>query len=163
MAEEESIKTQLNKVLELLEKEKEEKKFRLPFWKRTKGVIQSKMGYLLVFYIKNNLKIVPKFVKAEDNVIKIKGLYHEASADHIMYYKRFPTIIVPEWNMKPISPRENFQEAKDKGQLSFVEKVIISKMERDLLSKKKLNLGAVLLVLGLIGGLLLALNYFKII
>ena len=149
-----SLGEKLDKVLaKMEEQEGKKKKFDLPWSIRLqKGKI--KKGYAVVQIIKTTGKIDFKMLPIEDNIVKLgEGLYHEATPEHICYYKKYPMLIVPEWNVKPFSPRENFEKAKNDKSLTFSNKYIYTKMKQDLVTPKaQWNMGWILMILGVIIG-----------
>ena len=163
---------------EYSEKEsKKNKKFKLPL-KITMGKGKLKKNYILILFLQTNGNCIFKFEKIEDNTVKINDIYYDASADYIMRYKKFPLLIIPEWNIKPIrqpdgrivnapapfESKENMEEATKKGSLSATEKVILTAIKLDLIKPKmKFNIGMILLVLALLGGGYYLLDYLKII
>lgn len=171
--EEESVSKKLDKLIDLniqtLE-EKKEKKFSLPWGIKLFSKGKLKKNYAIVQILRTNGSVEFKFVQIEDNTIKIGDVYHEATADYIMRYKKYPLIVLPEWNIRPIKKgseemevqpfkaRENIKEAIDKGQLSSAEKFILYAIKMDLVKgKNKVNWMTVLLIGAiLVGGYLLA-------
>jgi len=148
--EELTIKGKLDRIIEREEEKKVKKKFSLPFMIRMmKGKIK-KRNYAVVMLVKMNGSVDIKFVPIEDNTIRIADTYHEATADYVLRYKRYPMIILPEWNLKPFSPRENVKEAIEEGSLSSAEKFIINKIEMERVKKTKINpkaIGVIILVI----------------
>jgi hypothetical protein len=158
------------KALELTKEGKKEKKFKLPFGIRSsKG--KFKKDYIIVLFLKTNGSCDFKMYQIEDNTIKIGEVYYEATSKHIMRYKRFPLMILPEWNISPITkeiepfnPEKNLEEAVDAGKLSSAEKFILHAIKMDLVkTKMKINLTVILIALGAIVGILVLLSYLKII
>jgi len=157
------INEKLNKLIEYMEKEKDEKKFKLPLKYRLQKMLFTRKQYVLLMLIRNNGSVIFKKVKPEDNTVKIKDTIYDASANYVLRYKRYPLIIQPEWNMKPFSIADDFKKATDEGTLTSTEKVIIAKMEKDQIKPKWGGSIKTLLIIGaIIIGALYALNYFGI-
>ena len=169
--EEKTVSEKLDRLLEGFETMQEKKKFKLPLRIRMqKGKFRK--NYAIIQIIRTNGAIDFKMAPIEDNTIKIGDVYHEATAKYVMRYKKYPLIIVPEWNIIPLGKPEeqvfdsekNLKEAMAKGQLSFPEKFILNAIKMDLVKpKSKINFTTILVILAVIGGGLILLNYLKVI
>ncbi len=162
---EKTVNEKLDALLEGFETSQEKKKFKLPLGVRMqKGKI--KKNYCIVQIIRTNGSIEFKMVLIEDNTIKVGDVYHEATAKYVLRYRNYPLIILPEWNITPISspeeeafsPEKNLAEAVKEGKLSAAEKFILHAIKMDLVREKpKMDMTKVLIILGVIGaGLFLA-------
>lgn len=158
---EETIKQRLDriaeKITEIEETKGKEKKFKMPYKIRLFGRFRVKQNYAIVLLIRTNGSAKITMVKIADDTIRIKDKVYDASADYIMRYKRYPLIIITEWNIEPFSPKDNYQKAVDKGTLTSAEKVILNTMRNDAIKPKwSGNWGAILIVIAvLVGGALL--------
>ena len=162
----ETINEKLDRLIEGIEQSGRKKKFRMPMGiKMQKGKIRK--NYAIVLIIKTNGSVFFKMVQIEDNTIKIGETYHEATAKYVLRYRRFPMIILPEWNITPLSepenevfsPEKNLKEAVDKGKLSSAEKFILHAIKMDLVkAKPKMNIITIVVIIAAIGGLLWFLN-----
>ena len=162
----ETINEKLDRLIEGIEQSGKKKKFRMPMGiKMQKGKIRK--NYAIVLIIKTNGSVFFKMVQIEDNTIKIGETYHEATAKYVLRYRRFPMIILPEWNITPLSepenevfsPEKNLKEAMDKGKLSAAEKFILHAIKMDLVkAKPKMNIITIVVIIAAIGGLLWFLN-----
>jgi len=162
----ETINEKLDRLIESIEQSGRKKKFRMPMGiKMQKGKIRK--NYAIVLIIKTNGSVFFKMVQIEDNTIKIGETYHEATAKYVLRYRRFPMIILPEWNITPLSepenevfsPEKNLKEAMDKGKLSSAEKFILHAIKMDLVKvKPKMNIIMIVVIIAAIGGLLWFLN-----
>lgn len=169
----ETISQKLDKIIEKIEQQDNGKKFKSPvgFFGRQKLKNKSK-DYCIVQILRTNGNVEFKVMRIEDNVIKLDNeSFHEASADYIMRYKRYPLIILPEWNIKPLSNKvepfkasDNFNEATKEGTLTSTEKFILNRIHADLIKpKSSINIWVVLIGLAVVGGVVWLLNYLKII
>lgn len=159
------LKEKVDKLIEFFDKQQNnEKKAKFPSIRfRVQKFIFSRLNWILVMFIRTNGSIKLKKVKPVDNTIKIGDTIYDCSADYIMRYKRFPMIILTEWNMKPFSPADNFKQAVAEGTMTSTEKVIMAKMEKDAIKGKwSGSMGKILVIIGIIAGGLYALNYFGI-
>ena len=140
---------EINQKLGQLEKEKE---FKLPFFKRL-GLGSTKKGKALVQTIMTNGSVKFDILKIDENTVKRGDIYHDASSNYIMRYGKYPLIILKEWGMRPISPGQEFERDLTNGELTSAEKVIISKIQADLVKPKmNINIGMILLIGALLIG-----------
>jgi len=169
--EDEGISKKLDKLLDNFEsnqKKEKEKKFKLPLGIRFSGRKTRKRNYVIVMLINTNGSVVFKMMKIDDETITLSkkdgSTIHGASADYILRYKKYPLIIIPRWNMQPFKPSENMSEAEKNGTLSELQKIILLKMKLEAVkSKMNINIGMVLLIIGLLIGGYFLLTYLKII
>ena len=153
MTEEETVKEKLDRLIDALDKQ-EEKKFKLPLGIRmNKGKLRK--GFVIVQIVRTTGQVDFKVVKVDNDAIdlgKKLPLYHEATAEHILHYRKYPLIIIPEWNIRPFSPRENYAKAVEAGTLTTAEKVIIAKIEGEQIKKKMaINWLWVLIIFAVLG------------
>lgn len=175
----------LNKKLDYLiakvTEREQEKKFKLPLGIKMQGG-KLRKNFCLVLFIQANGSVLFKFVKIEDNTIKIRqgvdDIYYDASSDYILRYKKYPLLILPEWNIKPIKrqdgtivnevqpfeAKENFKEAVKEGALTSSEKILLRVIKlNEIKPKMKINFMVVLIIAAVcIGGYFL-LKYMKIV
>lgn len=164
-----SLNEKLDLVLEKLTEEEEvnKKKFRLPWMMRLFGRIQIKKGYVVVFFIRTNGALSIKMVKIDGDTVKLGDYFYDARANSILRYKKFPVLILFEWNMLPLKPlnlEENFEQASDDGTLTAAEGLILTRMKSDAIKPKmNINMGVILIIGAcLVGGYFL-LKYMKLI
>jgi len=160
--EEESLAGKIDRIAEKFEEMEgtKKKQFKLPLGIRLGQGKLKRKSYALVLYIRTNGSTDIRMLKIEDDTIKTKeGNIYDASSDNILRYKNYPLLIIPEWNMKPFSPKENFNKAADDGTLTAAEKLILTKMKLDAVTgKMEMNWKVILLVLAIGAGLLWGLN-----
>jgi len=163
--ENQTISEKLDKLIQGIENRNQKKKFSLPLgMKMQKGKLRK--NYCLVLIIRTNGNTIFKMVEIVDNTIKVGETYHEASAKYILRYKRYPLIILPEWNISPLSEPEPFNPQKDvekaieEGKLSSAEKFILHAIKMDLVkAKPKMSIVTIVIIIAAIGGVLFLLNY----
>jgi len=163
--ENQTISEKLDKLIQGIENRNQKKKFSLPLgMKMQKGKLRK--NYCLVLIIRTNGNTIFKMVEIVDNTIKVGETYHEASAKYILRYKRYPLIILPEWNISPLSEPEPFNPQKDvekaieEGKLSSAEKFILHAIKMDLVkAKPKMSIITIVIIIAAIGGVLFLLNY----
>lgn len=162
--------SKIEKIINPKGKDVREKKFKLPFNILTaKGKL--KKDYIVALILKTNGACEIKMLQIEDNTVQINEVYYETTSKHIFRYKKYPLIIIPEWNISPIThepmpfdPEEDIDMAVREGRLSSAEKFILHAIKMDLVKQKmKINFGIILIVLAAVAGILVLLNYLKII
>lgn len=169
---EKSLKEKIDMLIESKEAVDAEK-FKLPLSIRLFGKGKVKKNHAIFILIRTNGQVVFKMLPIEDDTIKFGGIYYDANAGYVLKYKKWPLIIQPEWNIKPInsdeeeleaepfSPEENFKKAIEEGALSSAEKVIINKIYADALKNKmSINGTTIAIIIAVIIGGLWAANYF---
>ena len=125
----------LIKAFESEEREEEKRRFKIPLRLRLQKMLFTRKKYLLIMLIRSNESVLFKKVAPEDNTYKVGDTIYDASADYVLRYKRYPLIIQPEWTMKPFSTKDNFKEAVEEGTLTSTEKVIIARIEKDMVKQ----------------------------
>jgi hypothetical protein len=144
MGEEETgIRSKLDKLIELMEEQqlKKEKKFRLPFGMGSNRKL--KKNWVIVILLRTNQNIAIKFLPIINDMIKLKdnSTYHLATTDFMWRYKKYPVMVLPEWSLKPIQPKELLEETVKNGELALPQKVVINAMELSQLKDEKKGIG----------------------
>lgn len=156
MGDEEGLKSKLDRLLEVMEKEpeKKEKKFKLPLGTAIGGKSKVKKGYALVVLLRTNGSTLMKFFPIRDDLVYISEIdtYHISSTDFIGYYKKYPLIIVPEWDLQPLRRHKLFKEAVANERLAKPQRAIIQAIHASQLKPKSALAGTGLLWL-IIGGI----------
>lgn len=145
---EESLNEKLDKLLQLQEETKEKKQFKLPILIRWfgKGKIKRKQN-CIVLVIRTNGQVEIKLLPIEDDTVRIGDSFHDARAGNVLRYKRLPMLIIPEWNISPISPttdeeikawspKEDYEKASKEGKLTAAMKLILTKMKLEAIKPK---------------------------
>jgi hypothetical protein len=160
MDEKKSLSEQLDlltKQNEELIKQKKTKGFKLPFFARLSRN-NVKKGYATIAYIRDNKEI--EFMKApiKQGTVIIDDIPYMAMTDFMLSHKGKPFLIIPSWNLKPFSPRENFLEAEEKKTLSAGWRYLFSRMKTEVYQEAKKKFGGSwiwwILLLAVGGGIL---------
>ncbi len=158
---EETLTEKLDKIIIKLEEKEDKKKFKLPFGIRMGQGSISKKNKVIVQFIRTNGSTTFKIVPIEDGTIKIGEYFYESTANYILKYNKLPLLIIKEWDMKPLYLPEEFKEALEEGRMTAGEKYILTRMKMEMIKPKmNFNIGTILIILGVIVGGLIALNYF---
>lgn len=142
-----------------------EKEFELP--KKIKQLKKKRIkeNYALVVYLRTNKSMDIFYAPITDEGVYIKetGIYHMADAGYIHRYQDYPVLIIPEWNIcpisekpKPFSPEKDMKESYESGSWATPQKFIINRMalaQAGLLKKAKMGNKALLLLViaGIVG------------
>ena len=158
------ISDKLDKLIEHFDAEKKEKdkKIKLPKLSGRK----LKKNFVLAMILRTNKEVEIRPVKIEDNMIYLKDnqTYHLALADFVLNLKtkklgkRYPFIILPEWDLKPISIDELQGKSIDANRLAMPQKIIIQAMKQAQIEKKKGGMKGILIIIGIIAAI--AVGYF---
>lgn len=141
---EQTITDYLKEIKGILKDKNKIKKARLP-WKSRLGRRRVRSGWCSVMYVRNNKSV--DFVRApiEDMVVRVGDLYHTATPDDILIYKNKPMLLLTEWSIRPMTPwrpKEHFEEAVERDELTTPQRHILSKLEQGVIkAKKSLKLG----------------------
>jgi len=127
------LNEKLDAVLEALDEDKKrkEKKFKLPFSVKAGHKAKIKKGWILVFIIKNNGNITPRYVPVEDQMIYLKDnkTYHLASSEYLGYYGQHPVIFLYENSLEPLVLNKLMEDTVKEKKLADPQRVIINAME----------------------------------
>jgi|TARA_R100000501_G_C2621742_1_gene114977 hypothetical protein len=159
MGTEEGLKSKIDKIMERFEEmdknpPKKEKKFKLPLGKRMGGTAKVKKGYALVILLRTNGSTLMNFFPIRDDLVYISDVdtYHISSTDFIGYYKKYPLIILPEWDLQPLRRHKLYKEAIEHERLAKPQRAIIQAIHAAQLKQKSAFGGTGLLWL-IIGGI----------
>lgn len=117
------------------------KQFKLPGKVRrgVKSKKKVKQNYAILIYVRTNGYSDIDYAPIENDMIYVKqsGLYHLATADYVLRYKKFPLIIIPEWTLEPFSPKSHLKTTIEEGKLALPQKAIINMVKLAQLGPKK--------------------------
>lgn len=141
---------------------KKEKYFKLPFFTRIQLKSLAKRNKVQVINLKTNRNIKPVVKKIEDDSVEIDGKLYNISTDFIYLWEgKYPTIILPEWDLQPIGTKD-YYDALAQGRKASAQQGIIRRIEnaeaiggKNKLSGKTLiwiGIGAAVLFFILFGG-----------
>jgi len=146
----ESLGKKVERIEELMERfvEKNEKtskkKFKMPK-KIAKGIKKKvKKGGLVVFVIRTNGEIIPKLLESKYDLIELKdnGTFHLAGANYMFRYNGYPALILPEYSLEPLNPKDLYMNIVNQQKESWHEKVLLKIMELSEIKKSKGMAGA---------------------
>jgi hypothetical protein len=144
------IQDDIKELKELIRKQTEEKGkgFKLPFGKKV-GKAQKRKNYVTVLILYENGMLDFKKYQIEDQTIMHDIIPRLASAGHVMYWKKNPFIILPNWSVEPFSPLEHYQKSLLSGSNSIGYKLLLAKMLREQINAKKPVSGIVKWIIGI--------------
>jgi len=130
-------KTVNEKILELLEKKGEEKKFKYKFGTKV-GKGQRKKNFITLIIIKENGNCSMKKYQIKDQTIMHEEIPRLATAGYVMYdQKSNPLMILPEWSVQPFSPLKHYSASLNNGNNVNGYKILMAKMIAGQLETKK--------------------------
>ena len=149
--EEEKLTNKVDKLIKTLEENKG-KEFKLPFrlWFGAKG--KARKNFCLALIVRTNGETVLKWLPIEEDTIPFNEQIYSATANYILRYKKYPMIIIAEWNSEPFSPVENYEDAERNKTLVAGQKYIMTKMKLEAIKPKmNFNFKTILIILGVLG------------
>ena len=134
----EGLKDELKEIKDLLIEEKVNKnrKFRLPFGKKT-SVRQARSGYVTIMKINENGFIDFQKEKIEEQTIMIDGIPRLSTPDYVLHWKKNPLVIIPSWSVKPFSPNDSYEKTETEGMNVKGYKILLDKMKKETVNPKK--------------------------
>lgn len=140
MSEDEKSITEYLKEIKAGIEDKKIKKVRIPF-KAKVGRRRMRKNQCIVLYVGQNKNAELVRGTIEDLTVKVGDLIHTVTPDDIIMFRgKYPFVIIPEWNIKPVTfwkPKEDYEEAEKEGQLTTPQRHILSKLESGVIKAKK--------------------------
>lgn len=132
----------IERIMERFEEQDErraKKKFKIPMGMRTGSKGKIKKGHVLVFLLRTNGNVDIKFLPIKYDMIYINEnrTFHLAGSKYVFRYKKYPAIILPEWDLQPICPKELYDDAVDKGRTAWSQVPILDAMLLSQIKPKK--------------------------
>lgn len=126
----------INEQLELITKKKKietkfkKKRFKIPYKVRSqlkKGILKNKVQVML---IQRNSTIKGTVGEIKNGMLVLgKDLIHDCPMDCIgLWNGKIPTVILPEWDLKPLSLSSMYRDAIDNKRLADPQRIIIRTM-----------------------------------
>jgi len=165
--------SQINEIKETLdiisqkkksEKKLKKKKFKIPFKVKSKLKKLAVKNKVQVMLLQGTRNIKPVIGEIRDGMLLIKDMIYDGSVDSTWLWNgKYPTHIVPEWDLKPLTP-EGIEEMKKTstlspqelhnyclkfGRLAVAGKIIIRAIEakQNLMLKPKANMKTIILTI----------------
>lgn len=120
---------------------------------------QVKKNWVQIIYLQDNKNIRILKAQIDENIIMIDNIPHTIDAGDIFLHKNKPTIIVPSWSIKPLSPSQNIKDAKDAGNSTLGWEYVMNYLKKTEIKAVK-NMGVMVWVI--VGIALLGLGYYAI-
>jgi hypothetical protein len=110
---------------------KTEKDFKLSFVQKLGEKKKMKMNYALVIFLKTNGNFDIRWRRITDDQVYIKEVdsFHSTTTDSIGYYKKYPVLIIPEWDLQALS-RKYLWDMSGEGRYAKPQSVIIHNIEK---------------------------------
>jgi len=108
----------------------EQKELGLPYKIRKQLKKLAVSNKVLVLYLSNNRTLIPQVHEIKDEIINVNGKPHAANASSIFLWNgKYPSMIVPEWDLMPLNPEDSYKNARDLNRLAEPVAVAIRMME----------------------------------
>jgi len=126
-----------------------EKKWKFPFGKKVSKA-KKKKNFVTLLILNENGTYEFKKYKINDQTIIHDTIPRIASAGHVMFDKKGnPLIILPNWSVEPFSPLQHFKKSLENGSNTIGYKLLMAKMQSEIVSSKPKMAGALKWILGL--------------
>ena len=136
---------------------KSRKFFKTPKKIKTGAKKKIKQNKILLLKVSPLGNIQPEWVKLQDNMVwnKDAGAYQVPHRKYIVQFMgKYPCMIVPEWSMKPFSPRKHMSDQTDtQKEEIFMQKFIIKVAKMEALDLKRKGLGNKNMIWIILGGI----------
>lgn len=140
------------------QKFKEEVDFKLGGMQRLGEKRKLKKNYALVILMltNGNFNIKLRQIRNDQIYIKETDTYHSTTTDCIGYYKKYPVVIIPEWDLQALSKKYLWDKSGE-GRYAKPQSVIIHNIEMAIGQMKlKTGMGGksliwILLIVGIVG------------
>lgn len=145
-------------------KKKIKKEFKMPRNVKMGSQKKIKENYVLVVYLRSNRHAEFKWSPIVDDSVYVQqtDLWYPAVGGCIFQYKKFPMVVIPEWNLSPITNKPiPFDPIEDVNKIengeafsSYPQKILVHLLKKQALSikdKKQIKGKALLLVVIVIG------------
>lgn len=119
-----------------------------PFGKKV-GKSQKKRNFVSVMILHENGNVDWKKYQIEDQTIMHDSIPRLAGAGYVMYHKKNPMLILPNWSVEPISTLEYYNKSLINGNNTAGYKILMNKMLKSQVTDKPKMGGWVKWVAGL--------------
>lgn len=155
MEEEFNLKDEIKKLKDKINEEEPEKKkkksFRIPY-KAKLSKKNLKDNYATIMLINENKQIEWLKAPIDESTMKIKGIPRLGTTDDILYDRKKPLIILPNWSVKPFSTKENYEETVKDKMTSQGYALLMNRMQKEAIAlKKKISGFLILIIIAIIG------------
>ena len=118
------------------ERDKKQKKFRIPFGKKV-GKAQKKKNFVTIMKINENGQVGFSKKQIDEQTIIEDGIPRLAGSDYVLFYKNNPMIILPSWSVEPYSPKQQYIDSLTNGSNTKGYSVLMAKMLKETVNPKK--------------------------
>ena len=125
---------ELNEKIDLMTNAKaskvKKKEFKLPFGMKGQLKKLAKKNKVQVMYLRHNRIIEPLSAEIKEGMVIIGNKIYDGSTDGVWLWRgNIPTMLIPEWDLKPITPERLLGQAIDDNSISHPQKIIIRAIE----------------------------------
>lgn len=137
------IKEDLGKITQESQTKKKLKKkqFKMPFKVKSQLKKLAMKNKVQVILLQNNRNIKPTIGEIKDGMLLVGNKIHDGAANYMWLWNgKFPTVILPEWSINPLSAAELMGDATESKRLSDPQAIILRAIEfSESLQPKKMS------------------------
>lgn len=118
---------------------KKKKEFKLPLGVRSGAKSKIKKNYAMIIKLSTNGALNFKLLQILPNgmvYLKENNTYHQVTAGDIFWYKNYPTVILPEWSLKPFSAKDHYDKTVKDKMLASPQRIIIDAIKESQIKGK---------------------------
>lgn len=128
------------------------KEFKLPFGMKGKLKKLARKNMVQVMYLKHNRTIEPLTSEIKEGMVIIGDKIYDGSTDGVWLWRgKIPTMLIPEWDLKPITPERLLGQAIDDNSISHPQKIIIRAIELAEVLQSRGKISGKMMIWGAIG------------
>ena len=125
---------ELNEKIDMMTQAKasniKKKEFKLPFGMKGKLKKLARKNKVQVMYLRHNRIIEPTSAEIKEGMIIIGDKIYDGSTDGVWLWRgNIPTMLIAEWDLKPITPERLLGQAIEDNSISHPQKIIIRAIE----------------------------------
>lgn len=149
------LNDKLSMILGKESKKIKKKSFKLPFGVKKELKKLAKKNKVQVLLLQENKNIKPTIGEIKEGMLFVGDKIHDGSADIVWLWNgKFPTTIVKEWDLKPLTPTQLYEETLRDKSIAYPQTIMIRAMELKEVLQKGSKLSGKMLIWLLIGGVI---------
>lgn len=132
-------------------KNKINKEYKLPLKVKFNSKGKLKKNYAIVEWVSTNGYSRIDFAPIEDDFVynKHAGTWHKATSEYIIWYNKYPKLIIPEFNNTPINFKKYSEKIEAEGSSARNQKTLIEiGRKAELAGKKKFSMNIMWIIIG---------------
>ena len=147
---------ELNEKIDMMTQAKtsklKKKEFKLPFGMKGKLKKLARKNKVYVLYMRHNRTIEPLTSEIKEGMVIIGDKIYDGSTDGVWLWRgNIPTLLIAEWDLKPITPERLLGQAIDDNSISHPQKIIIRAIELAEVMQSRGKISGKMMIWGAIG------------